>query len=376
MNEFSVHPGVYATGEMPNLLRMLEQAWIREITPGQGAIYMVSGFGNFNGGVRFFEPLREHIRLGGTVQGIFGGSTSQRLTSRQLVRQLLEVGANVQVINRKRILHAKIYGTSVEDRERLIVSSGNFTGPGMSLNIEASLSLDVASTRGMGFTWANVMAGFGAQNFDVYQPTLADDRGPGWGLLYDEYEQDLKLDESEESTLILTLSRADTARIQAAPGTNAGKGSQYFWLSRDSYGFFPPLAIRNRIGVKATFSCLINIRYIELERRVAEARVTFEAENNLDFRLGTGPLRYTGLASPNDIAALSRIGEQDYELRIVRRADPSYGRLLAYATTFIGNEGKRSGYVANAEFEAILKIRLARPARVAAPTARRVPIDD
>jgi len=376
MNEFSLHPAIYATGEMPNLLRMLEQAWVREITPGQGSIYMISGFGNFNGGVRFFEPLKEHIRLGGTVEGIFGGSTSQRLTSRQLVRQLLEIGANIRVINRKRILHAKIYGTSVEDRERLIVSSGNFTGPGMSLNIEASLSLDSASTRGLGFSWTNVMESFTAQNFDIYQPTLQDAAGPGWSLLYDEYEQDLKLDESEESTLVMTLSRADTARIQAAPRTTAARGTQYFWLSRDSYGFFPPLTIRNIRGVKATFSCFINIRYIELERRVFQSRVTFEAENNLDFRLGTGPLKYTGLAGPNDIVALSRIGEQDYELRILRRNDPAYGRLLAYATTFIGNDGKRSGYVANAEFEAILNIRLPRPERITAPTTRQSQIDD
>jgi hypothetical protein len=63
----------------------------------------VSGFGNYNGVVRFFA-----------------GSTAQKLTSRQVVEELLNVGAEVHVVNRKRILHAKVYGASTPQGERLV----------------------------------------------------------------------------------------------------------------------------------------------------------------------------------------------------------------------------------------------------------------
>ena len=55
--------------------------------------------------------------------------------------------------------------------------------------------------------------------------------------------------------MLLTLSHADTARIQASPGSAAGKGTQYFWLSKDCYDFFPPLTILNHRGTKSTYSC-------------------------------------------------------------------------------------------------------------------------
>ncbi|MBJ6911829.1 hypothetical protein JG661_21425, partial [Vibrio cholerae] len=70
--------------------------------------------------------------------------------------------------------------------------------------------------------------------------------------------------------------------------------------------FFPPLTIRNTRGWKGTLSALITLDYIDLGIR-REERVTFEAENNLDFRLGTGALRYSGIAAPGDLACLSRI---------------------------------------------------------------------
>jgi hypothetical protein len=361
MIEFALHPNVYATGAGNGLLRMLEQVWIREHTPGQGTIYMVSGFGNFNGGVRFYEYFRNHISNGGKVVGIFGGSTSQSLTSRQLVRELLNTGSEIHVINRKRILHAKIYGSSTDNGERLIVSSGNFTGPGLSLNVEASASMDIESTRQMGFSWNQVVSSLCGQAWDIYTPTLADLEAPAWRLLYDEYERELVLDESEETTLLVTLSHADTARIQAEPRTNAGKGTQYFWLSRDCYGFFPPLTIRNQEGEKATFSCLITMRYVDLNLVANENRVTFEAENNLDFRLGTGPLRYTKLAAEGDVAAISRIGDAEYELRIFRRGSREYEALLPYTVTNIGHRGKRYGYIENSRFE--IEARLLLPVR-------------
>lgn len=354
MVDFSLHPNVYATGTSKGLIHMLEDVWVRTMTPGDGTLYIVSGFGNYNGGVRFYDVFKRHIDSGGRIVSFFGGSTSQRLTSKQLVQQLLGVGAEVNLVNRKRILHAKLYGAASQTRDALIVTSGNFTGPGMSLNVEASVSLPGPVVAEMGFSWTSVIQNLRAQSWDLYQPALADPTAPAWRLLYDEYAQDLTLDESEKATLLLTLSHADTARIQAVPGTSAGKGTQYFWLSKDSYGFFPPLTIRNTVGQKATFSCLIRLRYVDLGIVDENTRVTFEAENNFDFRLGTGKLRYTRLAAADDIAALTRIGESDYELRLFRRGTAAYVRLLPHLVTYIGHQGKRYGYVENDEFRALI----------------------
>jgi hypothetical protein len=163
--------------------------------------------------------------------------------------------------------------------------------------------------------------------------------------------------------MILRLSHADTARIMADPGTNAGKGTQYFWLSKDCYDFFPPLTILNRRGDKATYSCLIQMRYVDLGRQEFESRVTFEAENNLDFRLGTGPLRYSKLARAGDLAAISRVGEHRYELRLYRQATPNYNALAAYAVNFIGHQGKRYGFLSNQEFETAIGERIGRRLR-------------
>src|SRR5438067_1551564 len=142
MQGFSLHPNVYSVGAAPGLVRMLENIWVREHAPGDGTFYIVSGFGNYNGGVRFYETFRDHVSNDGNVVAVFGGSTSQRLTSRQVVAELLGIGASVYVVNRKRILHAKCYGTASSTGERLIVTSGNFTGPGMGQNVEASAFMD------------------------------------------------------------------------------------------------------------------------------------------------------------------------------------------------------------------------------------------
>src|SRR6187431_3259884 len=101
MIDFSLHPNVYATGEPKGLVHMLERVWVREQPPGDGTMYIVSGFGNHNGAVRFLETFRHHVIAGGNVVSIFAGSTSQRLTSRQLVKAMLEVGADVSIVNRK-----------------------------------------------------------------------------------------------------------------------------------------------------------------------------------------------------------------------------------------------------------------------------------
>ena len=53
---FTLHPNVYSTGDATSLLRMLEQVWVRDHTPGEGRVCIVSGFATYNGAVRFLEP--------------------------------------------------------------------------------------------------------------------------------------------------------------------------------------------------------------------------------------------------------------------------------------------------------------------------------
>ena len=50
MNELAVHPNVYATGRSKGLLTMLETLWLREQSAGDGTMYIVPGFANYNGG--------------------------------------------------------------------------------------------------------------------------------------------------------------------------------------------------------------------------------------------------------------------------------------------------------------------------------------
>ena len=169
----------------------------------------------------------------------------------------------------------------------------------------------------------------------------------GWRLLCDEEAPAIVLDETDEVMLVVILGHADTVHINADPGTVEAWGTQYFWFSRDCYDFFPALAIPNARGVKRTYSCVVN--FVDLGRR-EEVRITFEAENNLDFRLGAGSLRGSGLARAGDVAAISRIGESDYELRLYRRDSQIGGRLAEHAVNFVGNRGKRYGFVSNDEF--------------------------
>jgi hypothetical protein len=363
MQGFSLHPNAYATGQGSSLIRMLEEAWVRDQPAGSGTFYIVSGFGNYNGGVRFYEVFRDHVSKGGRVVAFFAGSSSQKLTSKQLAEELLGLGAEVHIVNRKRLLHAKCYGASAQDGERLVVSSGNFTGPGMGQNVEASLILDRATTRAMGFSWQDLVGALLGQRWDRHTLTLQDPNAPGWRLLYDEFAGGVVFDESEESTLVLTLGHADTVRIQAAPGTTAAKGTQYFWLSKDCYGLFPPLTIRNRRGRKATFSSLVTMHYMDLRVTDRRCRVTFEAENNLDFRLGTGPLRNMRIADVDDLAAVSRVADSAYELCIFKRDSPQDRQLRPYAITYIGHQGKRYGYISNDDFSQIIGARLPRDRR-------------
>lgn len=355
MNELTLHPNVYRTGASKGLIALLERVWVREGDPGVGTLYIVSGFANYNGGVRFYDTFRRHIDSGGKVVAIFGGSASSRLTSKQVVAELLGAGAEVHLINRKRLMHAKSYGRASDDSETLIVTSGNFTGPGMSQNVEVAVLLDPPTVAALPFSWDDMVTSMLSQHWDYYQPDLNNRAAPAWNLLYDEYGADVKLDDTEQVTMVLRLSHADTARIMADPGTAAGKGSQYFWLSKDSFGFLPPLTTLNRRGYKTTYSCEVEVTFVDLGT-TAKVRTTFEAENNSDFRLGTGPLRYSKLAKEGDLAAITRIGEDKYELRIYAAGSNLYNELIPHAVTNIGHQGKRYGFLANNDFRRITNI--------------------
>lgn len=358
MNELTLHPNVYATGNSKGLVNILERVWVREHNPGDGTLYVVSGFGNYNGGVRFFETFRDHKAKGGKIVAIFAGSTGARLTSKQVVLEMLDCGAEVHIVSRKRLLHAKCYWAQTSKGDSLVVTSGNFTGPGMSQNVEMSVLLDPGSTAAMKFSWDGLLKCVLAQKWIFYEPSLKDLTAPVWQLLYDELASDVILDETDEVTMILRLSHSDTARINAPKGSDASKGTQYFWLSKDCYHFFPPLTIRNKRGDKATYSCAVSMNYINLGIVDNACLVTFEAENNLDFRLGTSKLRYSGLAKQGDLAAITRVGETAYEMRLFRQGSREYKTLMPFAVNFIGHQGKQYGYMPNADFNAVIGIKV------------------
>jgi hypothetical protein len=343
MNELTLHPNVYSTGASKGLIALLQRVWVRESTPGDGTLYIVSGFANYNGGLHFYDTFRKHIDSGGRIVAVFGGSTSQRLTSRQVVHEMLSAGAEVHIVSRKRLMHAKGYGVANSAGQMLVVSSANFTGPGMSNNVEMALMLDGPTTDALKFSWDGMVTSMLAQKWDFYQPDLANPTAPAWKLLYDEEDVTIKLDETDEVTMVMLLSHADTARIMADPGTNAGKGSQYFWLSKDLFDFFPPLTELNRRGYKTTYSCQLWAKFVDIGA-TEKVRVTYEAENNFDFRFGAGPYRYTKRTQKGDLAAITRTDEDRYEVRIIRRGTALYATLAPYAVTFIGHQGKRYGF--------------------------------
>ena len=212
-----------------------------------------------------------------------------------------------------------------------------------------SVLLDPPTTRDMGFSWESLMSHMRSQSWQFYQPAIDDLAAPVWRLLYDEEASNIVLDATAEVTMILTLGHADTVRINAAPDTREARGTQYFWLSRDCYDFFPALTIPNTRGAKRTYSSLVRMNFVDLGR-TEEVRVTFEAENNLDFRLGTGALRGTRLARAGDLAAISRIGESSYELRLFRQETPMANRLAAHAVHFIGHGGSGTGSSRTTDF--------------------------
>lgn len=363
MDIFTLQPGIYSTSTShTNLFDILDELWLHPDAKSYagGTYYLLAGFGTHNGGVPFFEKFRHHVNAGGRVRAVLAGSRTMRLASQQLAAALLDCGAEVAVVNRRQLMHAKLYGTATAAGEQhLVVTSGNFTTPGTKLNIEASLSMGPTLTTAIGFSWQELYSGL--QNADIEFYDLGPDQtDPVWSLLYDETTQRpgrnaAEADDEEDQDLgsiVMTLGTADTRRIQAEPGSSLAKGSQYFWLSKDSYDFFPPLTIPNERGTKATYSAKINVDFVDLSR-TEEVTVTFEAENNLDFRLGTGPLRRSKLAQRGDLMVLTRRGQADYELRLVPAGTVRFHALRRYALTPVGTQGKMAGFVPNSVVDEI-----------------------
>ena len=362
MNEFILQPGIYSTSETKTLFEVLDTVWrpIPDPTQDSTTYFVVTAFGTNNGGLRFFERFRHHVDAGGSVKAILGGSKSMRMCSRQLAQGLLSTGADVRVVNRNKIMHSKLYGSAnVSGSQHLITSSGNFTPQGLALNIESTLSLGPDMTSMLGFSWDTLWDTFTTSDINIYKLNPNDTDDPAWDLLYDEMAatptttgpdaETLQL----ESLIISPLGHADTVRLHAEPGSSASLGSQYFWLSKDAYDFFPPLTIRNTRGVKATYSALINVNFVDLDL-ASEVRVTFEAENNLDFRLGTGPLRGAGIAHEGDMMVLTRRDTDSYEMAIVPHGTDENIALSRYALDYIGNQGKRYGYAPNTDVDRLL----------------------
>ncbi len=357
--EFVLQPGFYSSKQSSRdksstLLDLLRKMWNVNTALMQeaGTIFILSGFSNFNGGVPFYDFIEGYVALGGRCEVILGGSASQKLSSKQVVRKLLQIGCQVSVINRNAILHAKCYGYETDSSIGLIVSSGNFTSRGISQNVEASLSM-LETEVPQHFSWRELFDAIYAQPIDLYRASL-NETEPVWALLFDEDRNRAEDANDTLSTMILTLGHSDTVRIMARPNTNQSKGTQYFWLPNDALDFFPPLNLRNNRGRKAAYQTTVSVHYIDLNSTRQE-RVTFEAENNRDFRLGTSQLRNTRLADNGDLAAITRTENNQYEIRLYRNGTELYNRLEPYAVNFIGHRGKKYGYIPNALFSSLIR---------------------
>ena len=207
--EFLLQPEICKTSSGPTLMSLLEKIWIKDLKSkrlmGKGTFYILSGFSNFNGGVRFYNCIEKHIADGGRCEVILGGSTSQNMSSQQVVKKLLEIGCKGGVVNRKAIFHAKCYGYQTDGYKTLIVSSGNFTSRGLTQNIEASLLLENEDFN-MDFDWNHVMNQIRKQKIDYYEASL-NEQNLVWKLLYDEFRgKTIEDKQSLFQTLIMTLS--------------------------------------------------------------------------------------------------------------------------------------------------------------------------
>ena len=69
-------------------------------------------------------------------------------------------------------------------------------------------------------------------------------------------------------------------------------------------------------------------------------------------------LKNRKIAKKDDLACISRVGEAEYELRIVPKDSINYSNLLAHAISFIGHQGKQYGFIENQEFEDVTNAHL------------------
>lgn len=247
MNYFTLHPDVYSSDkDYKSLPDLLNELW--RSTNSDNEFVIVSGFANYNGGVRFYDLFEDHIKHGGTVTAILSGSSSQRLTTVQVVKELVNRGVHVKLVNRKRLLHAKLYGNFGDSSpDGLVISSGNFTGPGMAMNVEAAFFADEQTLHNMSFSWSTLLSSIDRQDWQTFDIDSFDSGGPYNDLLYDEEKHESKYDRklTYDEYLVTTLSHNDVSRIQKRK-----VGTQYIWLSKDTMGYFPPLLIRNKRGKK------------------------------------------------------------------------------------------------------------------------------
>lgn len=128
--------------------------------------------------------------------------------------------------------------------------------------------------------------------------------------------------------------------------------------------FFPPFTIPGE-GISDKLSCEVLLHCMDLKRTCHRYRVDNEEGNNGDVRLYTGVFKYTGQARTGDLAAISRIGEAEYELRIIPQSGQHFAALQGFATTPIGHAGKRYGYITNAQLAGIINESVPDPARTA-----------
>lgn len=355
---FLLQPEVYGSIDgIHDLGTVLERLWSN--LPSDSTIYIASAFANQSGVLTIAKKIDRHTDAGGEVHCFLAGSPHQALASKQAVKELLRSGAHVYLLNRKRILHSKMYGVLDGASETLVVSSGNLTGPGLSLNVESTLVLDPELVETIGFSWTDWEASL-LDAFDWHRPDLAnidDPADPAWKLTFDETggrPVHVPGEEDEEGRrdeiLAFSLVHNDVSRIQ--DGDNVG--TQYFFLSRYHSHYFPPLQDRTRDDAKTTFSTEVSVEFLDIGETKDDVSVTFEAYNNLDFRLLTTPLKGTGVAGEGDIAVLAREDDASYKLRTLRQGTQEYNRVLPYLINEIGNRGKRFGWVPRSEVAGVL----------------------
>lgn len=66
----------------------------------------------------------------------------------------------------------------------------------------------------------------------------------------------------------------------------------------------------------------------------------------------------TRLADEGDLAVISRVGELDYQLRLIRCNNQLYLLLAPHAINFLGHQWKKYGFLSNIDFERISNIEL------------------